>query len=288
MIYIGKYRARLWAPAMLVLMAISCGGLIATPTPTATLVAATSIPLTPTPTLPQTWQEVVPGIELRAMTFQPQADSPPAEAVLVRIDPGRYTFRIVYDPDTPSTVSEWQARTGAPVVINAGFFQPDYQTAGLLATDGKVFGLSFDQIDAQYYGFTGMFSVMGGLPGLRKLGTAPYQPGEPLDQAVQGLPMLLEAGGVPVSFDLPDRSARRTAIAIDRSGAVLLISLPGSMVSLYQLRDWLAGSAELELDAALNLDGGPSTGLVLGAGAWTVQYDSWSKVPSVLVVKDDR
>jgi uncharacterized protein YigE (DUF2233 family) len=227
----------------------------------------------------------VPGIELRAMTFLPQADSPPAEAVLVRIDPRRYTFRIAYDPDNPSTVSEWQVRTGGLVVINAGFFQPDYQTAGLLAVDGEIVGLSFDQIDAQEYGFTGMFSVVRGLPGLRKLGAAPYQPGEPLDQAVQGLPMLLEAGGVPVSFELPNRSARRTVVAIDRSGAVLLVSLPASMVSLYQLRDWLAGAGELQLDAALNLDGGPSTGLALETGAWSLTFDSLSKVPSVLVVE---
>jgi hypothetical protein len=175
------------------------------------------------------------------MTFQPQSDSPPVEAVLVRIDPNRYTFRIAYDPDNPSTVSEWQTRTGGLVVINAGFFQPDYQTAGLLAVDGEIFGLSFDQIDAQEYGFTGMFSVVGGLPGLRKLGTVPYQPGEPLDQAVQGLPMLLEAGGVPVSFDLPDRSARRTVIARSTSGAVLDqpgLGLDGLPMQAARLAGW--------------------------------------------------
>jgi len=288
----SKYRMHLWLSGVLVIAAMGCGGLPATPTPTeaplptlTTAPVATAIPLTPTPTLPPTWQEVVPGIELRAMTFQARADSSPAEAVLVRIDPRQYTFRIVYDPDNPMTVSDWQEQTQAVAVINAGFFQPDYQAAGLLATDGQVFGLSFDQIDADYYGFGGMFSMTGGQPALRKLGTSPYQPGEPLDQAVQGLPMLLEAGSTPVSFDLPDRSAWRTAIAIDRSGSVLLISLPRSMVSLYQLRDWLAGAAELQLDAALNLDGGPSTGLVLEAGAWSLVFDSFSKVPSVLVVE---
>jgi hypothetical protein len=221
------------------------------------------------------------------MTFQTKVDAPLAEAVLVRIDPSRYAFRIAYAPDNPSSVSEWQAQTGALAIINASFFQPDYQTAGLLAADGEVFGLSFDQIDAEYYGFSGMFSVTDGLPTLRKLGTVPYQPGEPLEQAVQGLPMLLEAGGVPVSFDLPDRVARRTVIAIDRSGAVLLISLPWSMVSLYELRDWLAAAADLELDAALNLDGGPSTGMMLQAGAWSLAFDSFSKVPSVLLVEKD-
>lgn len=294
MTHTGKHCARLWLAGMLLVAAMGCGGLIPTPTPTPrppptltpTPAAATSIPMTPTPTLPPTWQEVAPGLELRAMTFQAQVDASPAEAMLLRIDPRRYTFRIAYAPDSPSTVSEWQMQTGALAVINAGFFQPDYQTAGLLASDGEVFGLSFDQIDAEYYGFCGMFSVTGGLPTLRKLGTIPYQPGEPLDQAVQGLPMLLEMG-VPVSFDLPDRVARRTAIAIDRSGAVILISLPRSMVSLYQLRDWLAGAAELQLDAALNLDGGPSTGMMLRAGVWSMAFDSYSKVPSVLAV-DDR
>ncbi|MBN1312038.1 MAG: phosphodiester glycosidase family protein [Anaerolineae bacterium] len=275
--------------------ALGCGGLSPAPTPTptpmptatVTPVAATAIPLTPTPTLPATWQEVLPGMALRAMTFDVRPDAPPAEAVLARIDPARYSFRIIYDPDNPSTVSEWQARTQALVIVNAGFFQADFQTAGLLAADGEVFGVSFDQIDAQYYGFGGMFSVTGGRPDLRMLGAAPYQPGEPLDQAVQGLPMLLREGGVPVSFDLPDRTARRTVVSIDAAGAVLLISVPWSMVSLYELRDWLARESELELDAALNLDGGPSSGLILKAGGWSAQYDSWSKVPSVLVIDSD-
>ncbi|MBN1427727.1 MAG: phosphodiester glycosidase family protein [Anaerolineae bacterium] len=273
---------------------MSCGGLARpTPTPTPTLVptvtitpaAATAIPLTPTPTLPSTWQDVLPGLALRGMTFDVRDDSPPAQATLVRIDPHRYTFRIAYAPDTPATVAEWQAQTGGLVVINAGFFQEGFQTAGLLAADGAVFGVSFDQIDAQYYEFGGMFSVTGGMPRLRMLGTAPYQPGEPLDQAVQGLPMLLDTGGVPVAFDLPDRTARRTVVAVDDTGSVILISVPGSLVSLYDLRDWLAGESELQLDTALNLDGGQSTGLVLEAGAWLVQHESWSKVPSVLVIE---
>jgi uncharacterized protein YigE (DUF2233 family) len=217
------------------------------------------------------------------MTFETQTGSPPAEVVLVRIDPQRYSFRVVYDPNNPATVGEWQASTQAAVVINAGFFQADYQTAGLLATDGEVFGISFDQIDAEYYGFGGMFSVTGGLPNLRMLRSTPYQPGEPLDHAVQGLPMLLESGR-PVSFDLPDRQARRTVIAIDQAGSVILISLPNSMVSLYELRDWLAQETNLQLDTALNLDGGPSTGLMLYTSGWSIEYDSWSRVPSVLVV----
>ena len=47
---------------------------------------------------------------------------------------------------------------------------------------------------------------------------------------------------------------------------------------------WLAAS-DLDLDAALNLDGGTSTGLVLRSGNRTLGTDSWVQVPNVIIVE---
>jgi hypothetical protein len=56
----------------------------------------------------------------------------------------------------------------------------------------------------------------------------------------------------------------------------------GIPISLFDLRDWLATTEELAIVSALNLDGGPSTGMVLAAGSWLVQQDSPGFVPGVI------
>src|SRR5207237_1201711 len=155
----------------------------------------------PTPTIPPQWVEAAPGLEVRTMTFA-LADGKSAEAVLTRIDVTRYDVRIHYDPVTPLRVSEWRAKLGAAAVINGGFFQQDYTTAGLIISDGQAHGVSFDAIAARYYEFGGMLAIRGGMLSLRYLASSPYQPGEALDQAVQGLPMLIAPGIGAVPFDL--------------------------------------------------------------------------------------
>lgn len=227
---------------------------------------------------------LAPGIEGRALSIPagPQ-DVGPIRAAAVRIDPTSSLVRVHYDPAAPVPVGVWQARTGAPVVINASFFQEDNTVAGLLAAGGEVYGTSFDQIDAPGYESGGMFGMAGGALSIRSTERAPYQPGESLQEAVQGLPLLIEEG-LPLGFDLPERPARRTVVALDSSGRLVLISVAYGAMTLPSLRDWLASSPDLSLRSALNLDGGPSTGIAIGIGERPMLADSLSPVPSVIAV----
>ena len=59
-----------------------------------------------------------------------------------------------------------------------------------------------------------------------------------------------------------DVRARRTVIAQDRQGRILFIVTPQGYFSLHQLSAYLTAS-ELDLDIAINLDGGGSTGLLV-------------------------
>lgn len=242
----------------------------------------TSTPLPPTPSVPPTWLEALPGLEIRTMTF-PLADGKFAESVVTRIDPARFDLRIHYDPASAQQVSLWRDALGALAVINAGFFHEDYTTSGLIITDGQPSGVSFDTITAAYYEFGGMFTITDGTPNLRYLAATPYVPSEALDYAVQGLPMLI-AVSAPIEFTMPPRPARRTAIAIDASGRVLFINVANDAVTLYEFRDWLASDPELAITDALNLDGGPSTGLAFQAGSVYFEQESWSNIPSVIAV----
>jgi uncharacterized protein YigE (DUF2233 family) len=257
-----------------------------TPAPTSTArTRATVTPsLTPSPAIPENWTEVMPGMALRVMPVDVEETPEPVNAILVRIDPARFAFRVHYDPARAATVQRWQERIGGLLVVNGGFFESDNAPVGLLVADGEVFGTSLDQYDEPYSEYGGMFGVVGEAVGIRLLAEAPYQPDEPLDQAVQGFPMLVDNGERPVDFELPGDAARRTAIALDQSGRVLIIVIDSVEISLPDLRDWLVATDELAISAALNLDGGPSTGMALAAGRWRVECQSRARVPSVIEV----
>lgn len=114
----------------------------------------------------------------------------------------------------------------------------------------------------------------------------PYDPDEPLVEAVQSFPVLVKPGGVmgfPADAD-EGKPARRTVVAQDRSGSILVIVAPRGYLSLHELAVFLVGS-DLEVDVALNLDGGGSTGLWLEAGGVGVEIDSITPVPSVIVAE---
>ena len=103
-------------------------------------------------------------------------------------------------------------------------------------------------------------------------------------ESVESFPMLLLPGGLP-NPDIPNdpRVARRTVVAVDRSGNVLFIVTSGSAFTLGGMAIWLANS-DLDIDTALNFDGGSSSGLAVWTptGVWGV--DSFSEVPAVITV----
>jgi uncharacterized protein YigE (DUF2233 family) len=109
-----------------------------------------------------------------------------------------------------------------------------------------------------------MLAIQGGRAELRWLIEKPYDPDESLQSALQSFPILVRPGG-RLGFG-PERedhiSARRTVIAQDRQGRILFIVAPKGYFTLHQLSAYLTES-DLDLDIALNLDGGGSTGLLV-------------------------
>ncbi len=252
---------------------------------------------------PTGWAEVQPGLYRREVYGRPGGSPlPPAPVerlILFRISPAHFRFRVRYSPGQPLPVSGWAAQApGAALIFNAGYFDAQYRATALVVADGAASGLS-------YSGFGGMFGVHtcppaplrfgdcrrsptggsggrrqgGGVPFLRSLAAAPVLPAERFEQALQSAPMLLGPGGV---FDHPDPTpARRAVIAQTRGGDFVLIFAPEAVFSLAGLAGWLAAS-DLDLQAALNLDGGSSAGYWHTRDDWR---DSSGPVPAVVVVE---
>ncbi|NTV65461.1 MAG: phosphodiester glycosidase family protein [Oscillochloris sp.] len=221
------------------------------------------------------WIGAAPGVELRRMRVELGVGLM-ALVRIVRLDPARVRFQVGYAPDSPRTLTRWVEQSGALAAINGGFFDEQNRTVSLLVLGGQPVGES-------YSGRGGMFAVaQDGSLQLRGLAEAPYGPNEALAEALQGWPLLVRPGGTLAYTFEDDERARRSALAIDRAGHVLLIASPSTTFTLAELAAWLAGS-DLEIDAAVNLDGGSSTALTLSAQGAREHVEAFVPLPIVLL-----
>ncbi|RRR66417.1 MAG: phosphodiester glycosidase family protein [Candidatus Viridilinea halotolerans] len=237
----------------------------------------TGMPATTTTPLPQdsAWQTAAPGLELRRMRVPVAGLQAPVS--LVRIDPQQVRFAVGYQPQAPLTLSQWASTHDAIAVINGGFFDASGVSVSLLIQQGVPYGTSYVERG-------GMFAVTpSGSVLLRALSDTPYDPREPLAEALQGWPLLVRTGGSAAYTHEDGQRARRSAIALDRSGRVLLIACHTSAFTLAELSHWLA-TADLDLDVAVNLDGGSSTGLLLRSSHTPERIEPFVPLPLVLLV----
>jgi len=227
--------------------------------------------LAPTPTPADTgWLSKLPGLDRREITIPFPALGFAERVVLFRVDPQSFAFRVLYAPGAPRFVAQWDR--SAQLVFNAGYFDEKNAALGLLVSDGKTFGRSYE-------GIGGMFAVAGGAPVVRSLAAQPYRRGEPLAQAVQGFPMLIYPDGSTFAKEDSAR-ARRTALGQDAGGTMYLVVAPHPAFTLAELARWLRDS-KLGLTIAFNLDGGGSTGYYAGPND---AIDSLTPIPAVVAV----
>jgi hypothetical protein len=176
-----------------------------------------------------------------------------------RLDQRYFRLDVAFD-DPPKTLDAWQKETHAALVMNGGYYSINnerYSADGLTIIDGTALGRSFG-------GFGGMLAVHEDRAELRWLVEQPYDPSKPLEAALQSFPILVQPGGA-LGYG-PEREtharARRTVIAQDMQGRILFIVAPQGYFTLHQLSLYLTES-DLDLDIAINLDGGGSTGILV-------------------------
>ncbi len=256
-------------------------GRVALPPPTR-LVPTRMPTLAPSPTAAENsdggWIVAASGIEVRTFVIDVGVADTSVPVYAVRLDPATIRVRIRYAPDAPQLLRTWFVAHRPLVAVNGGFFTAENRATALIVSDGTVYGTS-------YAGFGGMLAAApDGRIWIQVLRDEPYDPDIPLDQAIQSFPMLIYPGGVVASINDNGQRARRTVVAMDRAGRMLLIVCPTSAFSLQELATWLA-SSDLEIDRALNLDGGSSSGIFVSAGSVRWQIDSFAALPSVLLIE---
>jgi len=263
-----------WCLVLISVIVLS-GCALADATPTVVAPTITPRPTATTRPVDTGWQTIEPGVEYRELSIAPGDRT--ERLRIARVDPAQARFRVLYNPDRPQRVSEWLTDSKALLAVNGNYFDPQNRALSLVIQDGRVSGVPYE-------GFGGMFAVGGDDVRVRWNVKEPYA-GERLSYALQNFPMLVLPGGTPnMQIDDNGRVAPRTAVAADRAGRIVFVVSPTSAFTLTEFGQWLAAS-DLDLDAALNLDGGTSTGLVLRSGDRTLGTDSWVGVPNVIVVE---
>ena len=264
-----------------ILLLLLLSTLLACSTPTITIGGSTTPVTSPTspngtPALNQ-WVTAKPGVEIRYEDWKSPGNNEDT-VTIVRFDLNKVHLKVGYQPTKPLAMDAWMGQEQALAIMNGGYFDQSDQTTALVVSNGQAYGTS-------YTGFGGMLSADAqGNIRLRSLSQQPYDPNnEQLQQATQSSPMLI-MNGKRTQFQADAASQRRSVVAVDTQGRLLLIASPGSAFSLDELADLLA-SSDLSIKTALNLDGGASTGLYVNAGSQHVTIDSVTTLPIVIIVK---
>ena len=226
-----------------------------TPTPSAvpTLVSTSE-------TVPDTgWSLIQPGLERRVIEVYDDQNLPVESVHIWRVDQNHFRMDVAFE-EVPKSLDAWQKETNAAMVVNGGFFSIEnerYFPNGLTVLHGEASGRSYD-------GYGGMLAIHEYGAELRWLVERPYAPGEQFQAALQSFPILVKPGG---ELGYPEErenhvGARRTVVAQDREGRILFIVTPQGHFTLHQLSVYLTES-DLNLEIAINLDGGGSTGILV-------------------------
>jgi len=211
------------------------------------------------------WSRLKPGLDSRVIEIYDDQNGLVESLHIWRIDQNYFRLDVAFD-GTPKSLETWQKETNASLVVNGGYYSIDnerYFADGLTISNGETTGRSFT-------GFGGMLAISQNQVELRWLVQKPYDPFESLVAALQSFPILvLPGGGLGFGAERENYvAARRTVIAQDRRGRILFIVAPQGYFTLHQLSLYLTKS-DLNLDIAVNLDGGGSTGILV-AEPWEV------------------
>ena len=207
------------------------------------------------------WEPLAEGLSVTVWEPGRTCDDQVPPLIAVRIDPERYRFA-TYHYKTKNfprpTIKEWQRRTGADLLFNAGLFRDDYSYMGVLLKDGRSLGTK------RHAQWQGLFVAEPTAPGLRKarvmdLAVDMWDVDKTAYREVAQSLMLLDHQGKPRVRQTSKR-AHQTIVAEDRDGFIVLKTTDA--VTLWDLATCLR-SGFPAIHQAMVMDGGASSDLLI-------------------------
>ena len=223
------------------------------------------------------WRELAPGAEFTTLRGDPYCRAGSSAIGVLRLDPARVRLRVRHfsrEPERrPLPITEWQRRSEAFAVFNAGQYYGDYSYMGLLAAGGRL----VSRRPHPTYRAALVAGPRGGGAGARVLDLSR----ERLDadslgweEVAQSFMLFDRAGTVRVRRS--DQVAPRTAVAEDRRGRLVVLTTEGG----YTLRDFaeLLQRSPLDLALAMAMDGGREAEMLVRAGGFRyASFGQWER-----------
>ncbi len=218
-----------------------------------------------------------PGIEFALIRGEPYCRRGSAEIAVLRLNPERVTLRgrhFAREPERrPVDIREWQRRTGALAVFNAGQYYPDYSYMGLLVSDGHVVS---GRLHPDFKAALVASPEKGG-HGARVLDLErqPVAVSEPGWREVAQSFMLFDRSGA-LRIRKSGQIANRTIVAEDRQGRLLVVTSEGG----YTLQEFaeLLRRTPFHITQAMSMDGGDEAELCVKVGRFRyASFGRWDR-----------
>ncbi len=218
------------------------------------------------------WKTVGPDVEQRIEMVSPSST---ARVTLYRFAPSTVDLDFVHSTSVGSIIDWQKAYPDAIAILNGAYFDEESVPAGYFRSEGERIGSRAFDFDKS------AFFIGDATPRIIEVKSEAEL--KNMKSILQSYPLLVQDGQAVVQTD-SGKLARRSFVGFDLSKNLYLGIVDGGGISLYELSQYLQRTG-VSWTSALNLDGGPSTGLSINVKDLQEVTDSWTLIPNVIIVK---
>ena len=224
----------------------------------------------------ENWRNLAPGMEVCQISANTPSGSGSPNLQVLRIDPARYRFQVLYDPPNNFTAATWREESRALLVCNIGQYDKNLHSLGLLVKDGIV----YSPLVANQQGLFLAETDDPSLPPARILDmrySAFDEKHNPYLQAAQSLMLLDRYGQIRVRQS--NRLAHRTLLGQDDNGNIIIMISEGRH-TLWELAQYLSGVGWLR--ELMCMDGGSEAQLAIKVNDYSYErYGAPQSLPDL-------